>query len=196
MKINKERNKMSTSINREELIEGLLFPAKYWTSGRHAGYLMSQAADMLKADAERIAGYKEDQRELMSQMQAQQQEINELKANQAYMLEANAREIESIECDYTDQVLRAIEAEEKLAQQVAVPVVDMFWNHDNPEKPYSSISEFLNDEMCNGTELTVGDIRTVQRALRLPNIDIRITSINEDECDADYEIVATSQGDF
>jgi len=32
----------------------------------------NQAADMLKADAERIAGYKEDQRELMSQMQAQQ----------------------------------------------------------------------------------------------------------------------------
>jgi len=94
-------------------------------------------------------------------LQAQQQEINELKA-----------------------------------KQVAAPVVDMFWNHDDPEKPYSSISEFLNDEMCNGTELTVGDIRTVQRALRLPNIDIRITSINEDECDADYEIVATSQGDF
>jgi len=40
------------------------------------------AANTLKADAERIAGYKEDQRELMSQMQAQQQEINELKANQ------------------------------------------------------------------------------------------------------------------
>jgi len=35
------------------------------------------------------------------------------------LLEADAREIESIECDYTDQVLRAIEAEEKLAQQVA-----------------------------------------------------------------------------
>jgi len=45
-------------------------------------------------------------------LQAQQQEINELKA-----------------------------------KQVAAPVVDMFWNHDDPEKPYSSISEFLNDEM-------------------------------------------------
>jgi len=64
----------------------------------------------------------EDQRELMSQMQAQQQEINELKAKQVRMLEANAREIESIECDYTDQVLRAVKAEEKLAQQVAVTV--------------------------------------------------------------------------
>jgi len=74
-----------------------------------------------------------------------------------------------------------------LAQQVAVP--DMFWNHDDADKLYSSISEFLNDEICNGTELAVGDIRTVQRALRLPNIDIRITSVDEDECDADYEIV-------
>lgn len=73
------------------------------------------------------------------------------------------------------------------AQQVAVP--DMFWNHDDADKLYSSISEFLNDEICNGTELAVGDIRTVQRAVRLPNIDIRITSVDENECDADYEIV-------
>ena len=39
----------------------------------------------------------------------------------AAMLEADAREIEGMECDYTDQVMRAIAAEEKLAQQVAVP---------------------------------------------------------------------------
>lgn len=39
----------------------------------------------------------------------------------ADMLEADAREIEGMECDYTDQVMRAIAAEEKLAQQVAVP---------------------------------------------------------------------------
>ena len=73
------------------------------------------------------------------------------------------------------------------AQQVAVP--DMFWNHDDADKLYSSISEFLNDEICNGTELAVGDIRTIQRAVRLPNVDIRITSVDEDECDAEYEIV-------
>ena len=39
----------------------------------------------------------------------------------ADMLEADAREIEGMECDYTDQVMRAIAAEEKLAQQVSVP---------------------------------------------------------------------------
>jgi len=44
--------------------------------------MFKATADMLKADAERIAGYKEDQRELMSQMQEMQQEINELKAKQ------------------------------------------------------------------------------------------------------------------
>ena len=40
----------------------------------------------------------------------------------AAMLEADAREIEGMECDYTDQVMRAIAAEVKLAQQVAVPL--------------------------------------------------------------------------
>jgi len=45
--------------------------------------LLKEAVVMLEVDAERIAGYKEDQRELMSQMQEMQQEINELKAQQA-----------------------------------------------------------------------------------------------------------------
>lgn len=80
----------------------------------------------------------------------------------------------------------------KEAQQVAVPVADMFWNHHDAEKLYGSIPEFLNDEMCNGTPLEVGDILTVQRAVRLPNVDVRITSTNEEECDADYEIVEES----
>ena len=82
---------------------------------------------------------------------------------------------------------RATDGTINSSQQVAVP--DMFWNHDDADKLYGSISEFLNDEICNGTELAIGDIRTVQRAVRLPNIDIRITSVDEDECDADYEIV-------
>jgi len=90
-----------TDTIREELI--------YWLRERSMwdGMIkLIDAANMLKADAERIAGYKEDQRELMSQMCDMQEDINELKAKQVHMLEANAREIE---------------AEEKLAQQVAVP---------------------------------------------------------------------------
>jgi hypothetical protein len=91
----------------------------------------------------------------------------------------------SIDCPISDEA----PPPQPEAQQVAVPAPDMFWNHDDADKLYSSISEFLNDEMCNGTDIAVGDIRTVQRAARLPNIDIRITSVNDDECDADYEIV-------
>ena len=79
-----------------------------------------------------------------------------------------------------------------MAQQVAAP--DMFWNHDDADKLYSSISEFLNDEMCQGTPIDVGDIRTVQRAVRLPNIDIRITFIDEEDCNVEYEIVKAAQG--
>lgn len=82
-----------------------------------------------------------------------------------------------------------------IPQQVAEPAPtepDMFWNDDDPERPYSSIDEFLNDEICNGTELEVGHTRTIQRAIRLPNIEIRITSVRGEECEADYEVIAAA----
>lgn len=69
---------------------------------------------------------------------------------------------------------------------------DMFWNHDDAETLYFSIDEFLNDEICNGTPLEVGDTRTIQCALRLPNIEIRITAVHDEECEADYEVIAAS----
>lgn len=69
---------------------------------------------------------------------------------------------------------------------------DMFWNHDDAEKLYFSIDEFLNDEICDGTPLEVGDTRTIQCALRLPNIEIRITAVHDEECEADYEVVAAA----
>jgi len=65
---------------------------------------------------------------------------------------------------------------------------DMFWNHDDAERLYHGIGEFLNDEICNGS-LEVGDIRTVQQARKLPTITIRIVSIDDEECDADWEVV-------
>jgi len=120
--------------NREELIDQLKHIAAVFVG--LVSESANQAADMLKADAERIAGYKEDQRELMSQMQEMQQEINDLKAKQVHILESNAREIESIECDYTDQVLLAVEAEEKLLQQVALS--------KRKPIPESEIYEILN----------------------------------------------------
>jgi hypothetical protein len=65
---------------------------------------------------------------------------------------------------------------------------DMFWNNDDAETLYHSIGEFLNDEICNGS-LEVGDVRIIQQAKRLPNITIQVTSIDENECEADWEIV-------
>jgi hypothetical protein len=42
----------------------------------------------------------------------------------ADMLAADAVEIDRLECDYTDQVLRAITAEDKLTQAAQVPMAD------------------------------------------------------------------------
>ena len=46
----------------------------------------------------------------------------------------------------------------------------------------------MNHEICNGS-LEVGDIRVVQQAKRLPNVTIRVTSINDEECDAEWEVI-------
>lgn len=71
----------------------------------------------------------------------------------------------------------------------ATLVPDMFWNNDDAEKQYGSIDEFLNDEICNGS-LEVGDVRTVQRGVRLPNIDIKVTAIDDEKCEAEWEVVS------
>jgi len=76
-----------------------------------------------------------------------------------------------------------------LAAQAGKPLSDepnMFWNHDDPESPYGGIGEFLNDEWCqNG--LAVGDMRRVQRAIRLPDVMVRVTAVSDDG-DIDYTI--------
>jgi len=78
------------------------------------------------------------------------------------------------------------------AQQVAVP--DLFWNDNDAEKCHHSIGELLNDEICNGS-LDVGELLTIRRAVSIPKITIRIVSIDDEECDAEYEIVETAQGE-
>ena len=67
---------------------------------------------------------------------------------------------------------------------------DMFWNHDDPESPYGGIGEFLNDEWCQ-TGLAVGDIRRVQRAIRLPDVMVRVTAVSDDG-DIDYIVEAVN----
>lgn len=77
----------------------------------------------------------------------------------------------------------------------AAPAPDMFWNNDDAEQQYGSIDELLNDEICNGN-LEVGDICTVQRGVKCPNIDIRVISIDDEASEAKWEIVsvAATQG--
>jgi hypothetical protein len=65
---------------------------------------------------------------------------------------------------------------------------DMFWNNDDAERQYSSIEEFINDEICNGS-LEVGCVFTMQRGKRLPNLTIKITSIDENECEGEYQTI-------
>jgi hypothetical protein len=76
---------------------------------------------------------------------------------------------------------------DEVAAQASKPLSDepnMFWNHDDPESPYGSIGEFLNDEWSqNG--IAVGDIRRVQRAIRLPDVMVRVTAVSDDG-DIDY----------
>jgi len=92
---------------------------------------------------------------------------------------ANQRDIYQREAD-------RLASENKVLRDSLKP--DMFWNHDDAERLYQGIGEFLNDEICNGS-LEVGDIRTVQQAKQLPRITIQITSIDENESEAEWVTV-------
>ena len=87
----------------------------------------------------------------------------------------------------TAEKYRRVNALTAQPQQASKPLSDepnMFWNHDDPESPYGSIDEFLNDEWSqNG--IAVGDIRRVQRAIRLPDVMVRVTAVSDDG-DIDY----------
>lgn len=80
------------------------------------------------------------------------------------------------------QRIKALEAELAACRRDAKPT--MFWNNDDPESPYNSIDEFLNEEWCQ-TGIEVGDTRTIQRAIRLTNVTVRVTAVSEDG-DIDY----------
>ena len=69
---------------------------------------------------------------------------------------------------------------------------DMFWNADDSEMMHQSIEEFLNDEICNGS-LEVGSVYTILQAKFLPNVIIKITSIDDNESEAEYEVVTAAQ---
>ena len=75
------------------------------------------------------------------------------------------------------------------APQAQQPLTgDMYWNSDDAEKPHDSIECFLNDEICNGS-LEVGAEFEIWSAKRLPSIKIKVTSIDEESCEAEYVVV-------
>lgn len=61
----------------------------------------------------------------------------------------------------------------------------MFWNSDDVEKCHSSIDELLNDEVCNGS-LEVGSVFTIQRAVRMPDVEVTVTGIDDESLDVQY----------
>lgn len=75
--------------------------------------------------------------------------------------------------------------------QLAMPAdADMFWDADNPECNQDSINNTIV-EISQNRVLHVGDIVEIQRAISLPNISVRITSVEDDSGDGEleYEIV-------
>lgn len=162
---------------------------------------LKQIAD-LQAEVDRLKEQKEvmrlEYKELELQLtedenieRARDNALAERDALQTQLAAAQARERHTRETLH--KFMQAASA--PIPQQVAEPAPtepNMFWNHDDAEKLYFSIDEFLNDEICNGTPLEVGDTRTIQCALRLPNIEIRITAVHGEECEADYEVIAAA----
>ena len=108
-------------------------------------------------------------------------------------LEAQAKQIEMLTAELGD--LPEAQADMLSEIKALQADADMFWNNDDAERQYSSIEEFINDEICNGS-LEVGCVFTMQRGKSLPNLTIKITSIDENECEGEYQIIdaARKQG--
>lgn len=93
----------------------------------------------------------------------------------------------------TNKRMRDLHFAEKSALAAKLATPDMFWNADDAEQLHHSIDEFLNDEICNGV-CEVGGEFEIQRAVRLPNIKIRVTAIDDESCEAEYEVIDAAKG--
>lgn len=69
---------------------------------------------------------------------------------------------------------------------------DMFWNSDDADQPHDSIECFLNDQICQH-DIEVGAVFTIWRAKKLPALTIRVTAIDSEECEAEYEVIEQAQ---
>ena len=56
---------------------------------------------------------------------------------------------------------------------------DMFWNAEDPERCYRTLHDAVVETASNET-LSVGDVVELQQAIQLPNIRVRITSVDDD----------------
>ena len=67
---------------------------------------------------------------------------------------------------------------------------DMFWDDDDPERCQDSIHNVLVEVQCN-RGLSVGNVVEVQRAIRLPNVSVRITAVEDEDGggDLEYEVI-------
>jgi hypothetical protein len=78
------------------------------------------------------------------------------------------------------------------AAQRGEVVPDMFWNSDDADQPHDSIECLLNDQICQH-DIEVGAVFTIWRAKKLPALTIRVTAIDSEECEAEYEVIEQAQ---
>lgn len=72
------------------------------------------------------------------------------------------------------------------------PVPDMFWNDGNPhEVASSSIFALVDEEWANGV-VVIGDTLTIQQAVSLPTIKVRVVKGSEPYT-VDYEVVEETE---
>jgi len=61
------------------------------------------------------------------------------------------------------------------------PSANMFWNINNPESgPFDCIYAAVEDEFNNG-DLQIGDTLRFMQAVALPNVEVKITSVYQDD---------------
>lgn len=93
-----------------------------------------------------------------------------------------------------EKELRRLHAEnEALKREIAATKpaeqamnADMFWDADEPERCETSINNVVvGADSCRG--LNVGDTVTIQRAVKLPDLDVRITMVPDSEGNGDIE---------
>jgi len=155
----------------------------------------ADAMEALQENNALLEGTLESRERNIAELQA---ENERLKAKQVRFINfwrksaEKTKELQSqVESAFYKKLSEAEAERDALAAKLATP--DMFWNADDAEQLHQSIDEFLNDEICNGV-CEVGAEFEIQRAVRLPNIKIKVTAIDDESCEAEYEAIDTAKG--